>query len=220
MIVEASAAGHLVVVAKDLVPIVHDAPARPAVPAPIRHAPWVGERGGEERLRGRGAPIHQQCGAGGVEQADASHVHALAARGREMPDAHVQPEAAQRGELGDQAADVGVAINGLRAAPGRIAATGVQAGGERGDLVLEGVGDRGEVTVVGADQRRIGLVVQVVWKGEGGGVLAGHRASVRPHPGLAASPPTSYTLKVEARFGAAIYEDADICCVHASLNAP
>ena len=112
-----------------------------------------------------------------------------------MADAHVQPEPAQRGELGDQAADVGVALDGLRAAAGRVAAAGVQAVGQVGEFPVEGVGDGGEVTLVVGDVRRVGLVGEVVGEGEDAGCLGGHCASVRPHRGLAARPTTSYNLR-------------------------
>lgn len=112
-----------------------------------------------------------------------------------VADAHVQPEAAQRGELGDEAADVGVALDGLRAAACGVAAAGVQTGGQGGDLLVEGVGDGGEVAFVGGDVRRVSLVGEVIGEGEDAGCLGGHGDSVRPHRGLAARPPTSYNLR-------------------------
>lgn len=199
--------GNLVVVTKDLIPVVHDAPARPPVPTAIRHAPRIGERRGEERLGSRGAPIHEEGSAGRIGEADAAHVHR---RGHGccgarvggvghgpgvVPDAHVQPEPAQRGELGDQAADVGVALDGLRAAACGVAAAGVQTGGQERDLLVEGAGGGGEVALVVGDVRRVGLVAEVVGEGEDAGCLGGHGASVRPHRGLAARPPTSYNSR-------------------------
>src|SRR5699024_6713203 len=101
--------------------------------------------------------------------------------------------------LGGEAADVGVALDRLRAATGGVAAARVQARGEVMDRGFEGVGDRGEVLLVGGDQRRGGLVGEVVGEGENGVARGGrcgrHRAIVRPYPGLAARPPTSYKVK-------------------------
>ncbi len=124
-------------------------------------------------------PIHEEGSAGRIGEADAAHVHrrgpGLVVVGvvrvggggvrnshGVVADAHVQPEPAQRGELGDQAPDVGVALDGLRAAAGRVAAAGVQTGGQQSDLLVEGVGDGGEVALVVDDVRRVSLVGEVI----------------------------------------------------------
>ncbi|MGN7157481.1 hypothetical protein ACTHRK_15435 [Dietzia cercidiphylli] len=196
LVVRGGAGAHLVVVVKNLVPVVDDAPARPPVPPPVRHAHRPGERRGEERLGGRRAPVHQQGGAGRVDQPDAAHVDRIGAPGEgDVPDAQVQPEGPQGGEFGDEAADVRIAVDGLGAGTGRVAATGAQAGRQVGDPLREAVRDRRELLFVGGDQGRIGLAPKVVGESENAGRQGWHRASVRPHRGLAARPPTSYILK-------------------------
>ena len=197
LLVQARAGGRVAVVAQDLVPEIHDPPARPPVPPPVRHAHRVGERRGEERLRGRGPPVHEQGRAGGIEQADAADVHGIGlGRRGEVPDAQVEAEAAERGQLGGHPADIGVAFDRLRAGAGRVAAARVQSCGQAGDLLRERAGEGGEVPLVGGDERRIGLGRAVVGEGENAGVAGEHRASVHPHRGLAARPPTSYKLRV------------------------
>ena len=141
-----------------LVPVVADPAAGPAVPAAARQAHRVGVGRSEERLgRGR-APVDQQPAARPVGEAKPSDVHRL---GVVCPDdaseAQVQAEATQGTQPGGQPVDLHVPVQCLLAdAAGRLP-LGVEAGGQVGDRLFEGLRDGREVLLVTGDQRRVGL---------------------------------------------------------------
>jgi hypothetical protein len=121
-----------------------------------------------------------------------------------VPETQVQPEPAQGAQAGGQPVDLQVPVERLLARAARRLALGVEAVGLLGDRALQALRDGREVPLVVGDQRRVGLGGEMVGKIECAGgqgssprSLGSELASVRPHPGLAASPPVRYTLEVE-----------------------
>ena len=196
---------------EDLVPVVADAAARPAVASSAPKAHRVGVGRAEERLGGGGAPVDQQPPAGAVGQAEPSDVRWDGNRSHErMAEAQVEPVAAQGAQAGGEPVDLLVAVQrGLAVAAGR-PARGVEAVGQLGGRLRQGLGDRREVLRRRGDEGRVGLGRQAVRKVEGAGRLGVHVVSSVPssgvgqrfcgmHRGLAARPRVRYTLEVEGR---------------------
>jgi hypothetical protein len=155
---------------EDLVPVVGDPAAGPAVPAPAGQAHRVGVGGSEERLRRGGTPVEQQPAPGAVGEAEPSHVHGLGVvRADDASQAQVQAEAAQRAQAGGQPVDLQVPVQRLLADAARRPALGIEAVGQVGDRLPEAFGDGREVLLVAGDQGRVTLGGEVVGKVERAG---------------------------------------------------
>ena len=114
--------------------------------------------GSEEGLGGRGAPVHQQRRTSAVDQSDAADVDRLGAVGRDHPpQADVSAETLQQAQLLAGGMDLQVTVEGTGALAGRLSTQVGQPVGQGDDLLLQAVGDREQVTIVVADQGRIGL---------------------------------------------------------------
>ena len=207
-----------------LVPVVADPAAGPAVPAAAGQAHRVGVGRAEERLgRGR-APVDQQPAARAVGEAEPSDVHRLGVvRADDVPEAQVQPEAAQRAQPGGQPVDLQVPVQRLlarcRRAPcarrrgGRTGRRSTARGSPRwprsaarrrrsapGRPWRRG-GREGRtrwwsaVHVISSDLRSR----RIAWRHDHDSVRRfwPRPAILRHDPGLAASPPVRYTLRVE-----------------------
>ncbi len=191
-----------------LVPVVADPAAGPAIPAATCQTHRVGVGRCEERLSRGGAPVDEQPTTGAVREAKPSDVHGLRVVCTDhVPEAQVQTEATQRTQASGQPVDLQVPVHRLLApAAGRLA-LGIEAAGQVGDRLFEALRDGIEVPLVAGDQGRVGLRGEVVGKVKRAGqhthfatpfpqILASP-AILRHDRGLAASPPTRYTLRVE-----------------------
>ena len=156
-----------------LVPVVADPAPGPAIPAAAGQAHRVGVGRAEERLGDRGPPVDQQPAAGAVGQAEPPDVDRLrVAAGAVVgadhpPEAQVEAEPAQGPQPGRQPVHLGVPVHRLLADAAGRPELGLEAAGEVGDRLLEGVRDRREVPLVGGDQRRVGLGGETVGKVKG-----------------------------------------------------
>ena len=123
-----------------LVPVVADPAAGPAIPAAAGQTHRVGVGRAEERLSGGGAPVEQEPATGAVGEAKSSDVHGLGVVGADdVSEAQVQTEATQRAQASGQPVDLQVAVHRrLAVAAGRFA-RGIEAVGQVGDRLLEGL---------------------------------------------------------------------------------
>ena len=95
-----------------------------------------------------------------------------------MPEAEVEAVAAQGAQAGGQPVHLEVTVEGRLPGAGRREPGRVEAVGQVGDRLLEAALDRGEVALVGGDQRRVGLVGQVLGKVERAVVVGWSSGSV------------------------------------------
>ncbi len=195
---------------EDLVPVVADPAARPAVPAAARQSHRVRVGRAEERLGGGRTPVEQQPTSGAVREAEPPDVHGIRAVCADHPsEAQVQAEPTQSAQPSGQPVDLHVPVHRLLADAAGSLALGLEAVGQGGDRLLEALRNGREVLFVGGDQRRVGLGAEVVGQVEGTGRQMVHvsrlpfrrfwprPAILRHDRGLAARPPTRYTLGVE-----------------------
>lgn len=153
-----------------LVPVVADPATAPAVSAAAPQPHRVGVGGTEERLGGGGAPVDQQPAALAVGEAEPADVHRCGAvLAGHVPEAEIEPEAAQGAQAGGEPVDLRVPVHRLAARAAGSPALGVEAGGQLGDRRVQGPGDGREVLLVGGDQRRVGLGGEVVGEEESAG---------------------------------------------------
>ena len=150
---------------EDLVPVVADPAAGPAVPPAAGQAHRVGVGRTEERLRRGGAPVDQQPATRAVGKAKPPDVHRLGiVRADDAPEAQVQAEATQDAQPGGEPVHLQVPVQRrLARAAGRLA-HGVEAAGQVGDRLLQALRDGREVPFVAADQRRVGLGGEAIGK--------------------------------------------------------
>jgi hypothetical protein len=140
------------------VPVVADPAAGPAVPAAAGQAHRVGVGRSEERFGRGGAPVEQQPATRLVGEAESADVDRLGVvRADHAPQAQVKAEPAQQAEPGGQPVDLQVPLHRVLADAAGCPALGLEAAGQVGDRLLEGLPDGGEVPLVGRDQRRVGL---------------------------------------------------------------
>ncbi len=152
---------------EDLVPVVADPTAGPAVPAAAGQTHRVGVGRREERLGCGGAPVDQELTTRAVGEAEPSDVHRLGAVGADhAAEAHVQAEATQQAQAGGQPVDLQIPIHRPPPRTPWGLALGVEAVRQVRDLLLQALRDGGEVLLVAGDQRRVGLGDQMLGKVE------------------------------------------------------
>ena len=157
---------------KDLVPVVADPTARPAVPAPTGQSHGIGMRRTEERFRRRCPPVNDQLPAGSVSQSESADVDRFRIiLTHDVSQAQVEAEPPQGAQPRAEAVDLLVALHPLLtfAFTDGLPARDGQAPGKVGLLIVQPRGDVGEVSLVGGNQRRVRLGSQSVGKFEGAG---------------------------------------------------
>ena len=102
----------------------------------------------------------------------------------DVAEAQVEPVTAQGAQAGSEPVDLLVAVQGGLSCAAGCPARGVEAVGQLGGRLRQGLGDRREVRVVAADEGRVGLGRQVVRKVEGAGRLGVHVVSSVPSSGV------------------------------------
>ena len=145
---------------EDLVPVVHDASAAPAIAPPIREAHRIGAARREEGGGCRGAPVHQQTLFAGPREAEPTDVGDGPVDADHPSDARIDSEALQHPQSRRLGADLEIALEGALPRRRRFAAERVETRARACDLGRERRTDRGEAGLVAGDQRRIGLAPQ------------------------------------------------------------
>jgi hypothetical protein len=150
---------------EDLVPVVADPPAVPAVSAAAGQAHRVGVGRSEEWLsRGR-SPVEQQPATLVVGEAEAPDVDGVRVVGvDDVTEAEVQAEAAQSAQSGGDPVDLHVAVHRALADAAGGLSLDIEAFGQLGDRLLEAVRDRCEMLLVGGDEGWVGFGGEVVGK--------------------------------------------------------
>jgi hypothetical protein len=171
-----------------LVPVVPDPAPGPAVSPAAGQTHRVGVGRSEERLGRGGTPVDQQPAARGVGETESTDVHGLGVvRADHVPEAQVQAEATQGPQARGQPVDLRVPVHRLLARPAGRPARGIESFGQGGDRVLEALRDDREVSFVAGDQRRVGLLVQVIRQVERAGGQGVFRRRQVPHLHIAPS---------------------------------
>jgi hypothetical protein len=144
--------------AEDLVPVVANPTAGPAVPAAARQTHRVGVGRREERLGCGGAPVDQEPTTRTVGEAEPSDVHRLGAVCADhAAKAYVQAEAAQQAQVRGQPVNLQVPIQRPPTLAPRGLAQGVEALRHVSDLLIQALSDSRQVPLVTRNQRRVGL---------------------------------------------------------------
>ena len=156
--------------AEDLVPVIADPTAGPAVPPPARQPHRVGVGRREERLGRGGAPVDQEPTTRAICEAEPSDIRGLGAVCADhAAKAEVQAVATQQAQASGQPVNLQVPIQRPLPLAPRGLALGVEALRQVSDLLLQALRDGREVLLVASNQRRVGLGDKMLGKVERSG---------------------------------------------------
>src|SRR5512133_1670981 len=153
--------------AEDLIPVVADPTAGPAIPATAHQTHRIGVCRREERLGCGGPPVDQKPTTRAVGEADPPDVYRLGAVCDDhAAEANVQIEATQHAQVSGQPVDLQVPIQRCPPLAPRGLALGVELVGQVSDLLRQALRDGCQVLLVASNQRRVRLGDKIVGKVE------------------------------------------------------